>query len=60
MTQNKYLTTIQPKTNTFAYEPADDGGVWAYLKEIPTTRAWGKDERESCLRLMCLVLGVGD
>lgn len=53
------LTTITPKQNTFQYEPAEDGGgMWAYLKEIPTTRVWGKDRDEACLRLMCLVLNV--
>jgi predicted RNase H-like HicB family nuclease len=45
----------EPEENTILYE-AVEGGFWAYIKEIPTTRAFGKTEDDACLNLLTLVL----
>jgi len=37
-----------PKQNTIKYEVVEDG-VWAYIKEIPTTRVFGKTEEDACI-----------
>lgn len=48
-----------PKQNTIKYEVVE-GGVWAYIKEIPTTRVFAETEDDACLKLMMLILGVSD
>ena len=48
-----------PKKNTIQYEVVEDG-VWAYIKEIPTTRVFGKTEDDACLHLMMLIMNVED
>ena len=48
-----------PKQNTIKYE-VGEGGVWAYIKEIPTTRVFAETEDEACLKLMMLIFGVSD
>ena len=45
----------EPEENTILYEAAE-GGVWAYIKEIPTTRAFGETEDDACLNLLTLIL----
>jgi hypothetical protein len=54
-----YFSVNQPNQNTILYEEVDevDEGVWAYIKEIPTTRAFGKTRKESFVNLMNLLHG---
>ena len=69
MTNNKNNLNIfgkmevsEPKVNTMQYESGENEsgevGVWAYIKEMPTTRVWGVDEDDACFKLMCLIFNV--
>ena len=51
-----YFSVNQPNQNTILYEEVDEG-VWAYIKEIPTTRAFGKTREESFVNLINLLHG---
>jgi hypothetical protein len=48
-----------PKQNTIKYEVVE-GGVWAYIKEIPTTRVFAETEDDACVKLMVLIMGISD
>jgi hypothetical protein len=64
MTTNIFekMEVIEPKTNTMKYEngvnESGQMGTWAYIKEMPTTRVWGVDEDDACIKLMCLIINV--
>ncbi len=48
-----------PKQNTIKYEVVE-GGVWAYIKEIPTTRVFAETEDKAFAKLVWLLLGKND
>ena len=47
------------KQNTIRYEVVE-GGVWAYIKEIPTTRVFAETEDKAFVKLAWLLLGMND
>jgi hypothetical protein len=51
-----YFSVNQPNQSAILYEEVDEG-VWVYIKEIPTTRAFGKTRKESFVNLINLLHG---
>ena len=51
------IITVTPKQNTILYEKDPVEGIWAYVKECPTTRAFGKTENEAWVNLVFILIG---
>ncbi len=57
LTQNLFKLPIsEPEVNKIDYkESPEEGGWWAFLSEIPTTKAFGKGKQDAFRNLIVLL-----